>query len=110
MILPVRRTGKEQDGWVVGVTFSSSKAEAAATLCPGYPEQGLVAHGVVEQGTPSSLWWRGVEKSSGTVQERNGRAGVKMFSSGLLAAGGPGLGHWRDHHLRGRGDWAEADG
>lgn len=83
MILPVRRMGREQDGWVVGVTFSSSKAEAAATICPGCPEQGLVADGVVEQATPSSLWGRGVEKSSGTVRERNGRAGVKMFSSGL---------------------------
>jgi hypothetical protein len=101
------------------VKFSSSKAEAVATLCPDCPEQGLVSHGMVGQGTPSSLWGRGVEKSSGLVVgylsrvlERHERAGVKKFSSGLWAAEEPGLGHWRDHRSQeqGQGDRAEADG
>lgn len=89
-ILPVKRMGREQDGWVAGATFSSSKAEAAATLCPDRPQQGLVSHGAVGQGTPSSLWGRAVEKSSGIVVgylsrvlERYEQAGVKKFSSGL---------------------------
>jgi hypothetical protein len=98
--------------------FSSSKAWAVATLCPDCPEQGLVPHGMVGQGTPSSLWGRGVEKRSGPVVghlsrvlERYGRAGVKKFSSGLWAVEEPVLGHWRDHHSQGQGqgDRAEAD-
>jgi hypothetical protein len=104
---------------VVGVTFSSSKADAVATLCPDCPEQGLVSHGMVGQATPSSLWVRGVEKSSGLVLdylskvlERYERAEVKKFSSGLWAAEEPGLGQWRDHHSQrqGQGDQAEAGG
>jgi hypothetical protein len=92
------------------VTFSSSKAEAVATLCPNRPEQGLVPHGMVGQGTPSSLWGRGVEKNFGLVVgylsrvlERYERAGVTKFSSGLWAAEEPRLEHWRDHHSQGQG-------
>ena len=84
------------------VKFSSSKADAVARLCPDCPEQGSVPHGMVEQGTPSSLWVRGVEKSSGLVVvmylsralERYERAGVKKLSLGLWAAGVSGLGCW----------------
>ena len=87
---------------MAGVRFSSSKAEAVATLCPDYPEHGSVSRGmVVGQGTPSSLWGRDVEKSPGLVVmylsrvlERYGRAGAKKLSSGLWAAGEPGLGYW----------------
>jgi hypothetical protein len=92
VILPVRQTGAEQNGWVAGGTFSSKRVEAAATLRPDCPEQGSVPRGAVGEGRSTSLWGRVEEKSPGLVVghlsrtlEQYGRAGVKTFSSGLRA-------------------------
>jgi hypothetical protein len=65
VILPVRQTGAEQDEWVAGVTFSSSRVEPMATLRPACPKQ--VSHGAVGEARTSSLWERVVEKSPGVV-------------------------------------------
>lgn len=100
----MRQLGTEQDGWVAGVTFSSPRVEAVTTQRPQCPEQRLVSHESVGEGSPSSLWGRVVEKSPEYVGgylskelERHGQAGVKMFSSGPRAAAEePWLGQQQD--------------